>query len=132
MIDRLKTELVSDPLGRGYAAMTAQQAADSLNVVDRSRPRANLSGSEVFQALDVAELNGLSDVRQDRVLAVLGFDGGVNLWGKEGALFQAYFGAQSTTGQALLALRSETVSRATEIGITERVLPGHVEEARRA
>lgn len=31
----LKTELTTDPLGRGYAGMTDVQAADSLNAVNR-------------------------------------------------------------------------------------------------
>lgn len=33
----LSAELTTDPLGRGYAEMSDQQAADSLNAVDRVR-----------------------------------------------------------------------------------------------
>ena len=32
----LKREIVTDPLGRGYASMTDQQIADSLNTADRT------------------------------------------------------------------------------------------------
>ena len=34
----LKSELDDDPLGRGYAGMTDQQASDSLNTMDRPGP----------------------------------------------------------------------------------------------
>ena len=34
----LKIELDADPLVRGYSGMTDQQAADSLNTVNRSIP----------------------------------------------------------------------------------------------
>ena len=34
----LRTELLIDPLGRGYSGMTDQQAADNLNMVNRESP----------------------------------------------------------------------------------------------
>lgn len=34
----LSDEIANDPLGRGYAGMTNQEAADSLNAVDRPAP----------------------------------------------------------------------------------------------
>lgn len=37
-IQILKDELTTDPLSRGYAAMTDQQAIDSLNALDRNAP----------------------------------------------------------------------------------------------
>ena len=33
----LTAELIADPLGRGYAEMTDQEAADAMNAVDRTR-----------------------------------------------------------------------------------------------
>lgn len=54
-IDPLVDELANDPLGRGYAGMTAQQAADDLNAIIRTRPRTAVPASEVFARFVPAE-----------------------------------------------------------------------------
>lgn len=56
----LASELSVDPLVRGYAAMTDQQAADSLNVVDRpaSVPKSDL----LRYVVENAKWKGIADL----------------------------------------------------------------------
>ena len=66
-IEKLRTELNDDILGRGYSGMTDEAAANSLNdTIDRSLNRATMTASEVFNAVDAAEFAGL-DGEQLRV-----------------------------------------------------------------
>ena len=37
-IEKLRAEIVNDPLGRGYSSMTDAEVADSLNARDRQQP----------------------------------------------------------------------------------------------
>lgn len=113
----LANELTTDPIGRGYAAMSNAQVVDSLrNVKDRSRIRARMESSEVFQAIDIAELMAKTDAQRNAVLAVLSF-GWVNPAGKEATLFTTVFGSGSATIAALQTARMESISRCQEIGI---------------
>jgi len=132
MADILKGELANDPLGRGYAGLDAEQAAASLNLKDRSRVRASMSGDEVFQATVAAEFAALAanSRKQDMWLAFCA-RGSIDPAGAGNVAFvQFIFGAGSATVAALSSLRQETISRAAELGLGE-VLPGEVEEVRR-
>lgn len=124
-IQALKTELTTDPLGRGYAGMSDQAAADSLNTVDRQRNKASVTGDEIFNAADGAELaalaNGAAGPQRkfQMFLALCGRDS-VDPFGTANvALIQEIFGGGSATATALNALRVETVSRAVELGLGE-------------
>ena len=112
----LAAELTNDPLSRGYAGMSNAQVVVSLRTENRSRIRARMDASEVFQAIDIAEFNAKTEAQQRNVLAVLGF-GSVNPQGKEAALFTSIFGGGSATITALAAARLENVSRAVELAI---------------
>lgn len=116
-MDILRTELNTDPLGRGYAGMTNAQVVNSLrNVIDRTRIRSRMDSSAVFQAIDITEFNAKTDQQQRNVMAVLAF-GSVNPQGKEATLFTNIFGAGSATITALAAARQESVPRCVELGI---------------
>ena len=124
----IKTELTTDPLARGYAGMTDQEVADSLNTVDRERNKTTLSGTDVFNAINVTEFNALTDAVQARIWNVLHL-GTINPFGLEATLFVGAFGAESETITNLSAIRKESISRATEIGVGF-VMAGHVQNAR--
>lgn len=131
-LDALRAELTTDPLARGYAGMTAEQAAASLNVADRSRIRTSMSGDEVFQATVAAEFNALT-VNSGKQTMWLSFcaRSSIDPAGVANVAFvQFIFGAGSSTVIALNALRQESISRATELGL-EHIEAGHVEEVRR-
>ncbi len=134
-IQALKTELTTDPLGRGYAGMGDQAAADSLNTVDRQRNKTSITGDEIFNAADGAELaalaNGAAGPQRkfQMFLALCGRDS-VDPFGTANvALIQEIFGGGSATITALAALRTEPVSRGVEIGFGT-VGSGDVSEAR--
>lgn len=125
----LVNELTNDPLSRGYAAMTESEVVDSLvNNKDRSHIRERMDSSEVFQAIDIAEYLSKTDQQQRNIMAVLAF-GSVNPQGKEAALFQQIFGGGSATISALQTARTEYISRAQELGISN-VYVVDVEKAR--
>ncbi len=130
-IDALRDELLNDPLARGYAVMSDADAADDLNslLTGRTRPRASMTSTEVWQAIDVTELRALADGDRSLVMAVLQFEQ-INPFGNEASLFMALFGGGSATITALIVARQETVSRAVELDLG-KVKPGNVEEARR-
>ena len=125
----LADELTNDPLSRGYAGMTNEEVVNSLrNVFDRSRIRARMDSSEVFQAVDITEFNTLTDTQQRNVMAILSF-GSVNPDGREKDYFVNVFGAGSDTITALNTARVESINRATELGIPN-VYIGDVEAVR--
>lgn len=131
-IDILKSELTTDPLTRGYAGMSDEAAAADLNTVYRTRQRDAVSGSEILNATDNAEFRrlGVTDVQRNQWLALCGTDSINVSSGVAKALEASIFGAGTTTRSNLVALKTENISRATELGL-ETVKAGHVEEARR-
>lgn len=128
-IDALNTELTADPLTRGYSGMSDEAAADDLNTACRERNRPTMTGSEVLNAIDIAEFSALSAEIQRRIWDVIHI-GEINPFGVEAQLFIGAFGTESTTIASLQILRKEAISRGTELGLGV-IRAGHVEEARR-
>ena len=58
---KLRTEIVGDPLARGYAGMTDGQLAADLHTVDRTIERETLPSWEVMDAIVPAERAGLAN-----------------------------------------------------------------------
>jgi hypothetical protein len=117
-INLLNTEVDTDPLGRGYAGMTDQQLADSLNAADRSRNRVSMSGDEVFQSLDSqATWDALTDAARSNFLSFCARDNIDPFGAANVALVTSIFGTPSATLTNLNNARTELVSRATELGI---------------
>ena len=113
----LKTELDTDPLTRGYAGMTDEQAATDLNTVYRTQPRGSMNGDEIFAATDNAEFVGLTDHKQQLWVSFTSKDI-INAYDQTNIDFLDYiFGAGSTTKTTLAALREEDVSRGVELGL---------------
>lgn len=126
----LIAELRDDPLTRGYAGMTAAQAADALNARTRTRNRAMVSVSEILDAIDWVEYDALAAAHKARLNLILARDAVNANSTNVRAAFLAAFAAGSTTRTSLIALLAEPISRAVEIGMTEPATPGLIEWAR--
>ena len=124
----LAAELITDGLSRGYAGMTDAEAAVDLNTEYRERNRTSMSGSEIVNAVDVSEWTGLSDTQRRTVWDIVHM-GDVNPFGVEATLLIGVFGPESTTIGNLAVVRKESISRATELGLS-RVREGTVAQAR--
>jgi len=125
----LKTELTTDPLGRGYAGMTDQEAADDLNTTYRTRDRTSMTGREVGAAVVKAEYAALADAQKDRVLFLFGRDD-LDPFKFEADVMTDIFGGGSDTIAALAAARVEAISRALELGLRTPVRRSYVTAAR--
>ena len=112
----LKSEMDTDPLVRGYASMTDQQVADSLNTVDRQVNIETLSGGDIYECLDLAEFAALTPDDRTRVDRVLSLDS-VKIQGNAKTELASIFGSITSTRAALLAKIKRSVSRAEEIGV---------------
>ena len=130
--DILKPEVLGDPLGRGYAALNAVDAAATFQVLDRPRSRTSMTPSEVFNAVDKAEYLSLTPDKLDLLWGLLGLHT-LNPFGREADVLVQIFGAGSNTVVALAAMRVEFMSREEELGLlgaSVEVGPAHIEIAR--
>ena len=121
----LKTEIALP----AYVAMTDVEIAASINTVNITRARATLSGSEILNATDSGEFTGLTDAQKSSWLAVCGVDEINTSTGIAKSLEATLFGAGTTTRANLIAVKNETISRGTELGLG-RVRAGDVIHAR--
>ena len=127
-IAALKAELIAGHPDAGPYDADAAVAAGQLNAVNRTRPRASMTGSEVINAVDPAEFAALEAGPKQMVWDIVHL-GTVNPWGIEATLMISIFGAGSATIVALAAARQQAISRAVEIGLGH-VRVGDVERAR--
>lgn len=124
----LKAELDNDPLVRGYATMSDEEAAVSLNVQDRTNDRQEVPAQEFIAAIKPAAFP--ADVKMQAYLALLLGTGSVPLEEPNvRTALKAIFVGQASTLAALVALQSEDISRAQELSIG-RVREGTVGQAR--
>lgn len=122
-------EITNDPLVRGYSGMTDAELADSLNTENRSVTKQFLTGSEIFNATDDVEYAALTDAQKsswDALCAIGSIDTNS---GVAKAREAELFGVSTTTRANLLAVRTQTVSRAVELGLGS-VDEGDVKKAR--
>ncbi|MHA2085557.1 MAG: hypothetical protein ACXABD_17515 [Candidatus Thorarchaeota archaeon] len=127
----IRDELLTDPLGRGYAAMTDQEAADDLNTEYRTRNRTSMTGDEVFQSIESQVVWGaLTDNQRLEFLSLCGRET-IDPFGSANVdLVKEIFGSTSPTVTALAALRVEAISRAVELGLPTPVRDKHVASGR--
>ncbi len=128
-IDTLRTELTTDPLTRGYSAMSDEAAANDLNTVYRTANKTIMTASEVFNAINKAEFNALSVTNKQLIWDILHL-GELNPFGLEADIFVDVFTSGSTTITNLQTLRKNNVSRGVELGLGI-VRTGNIVEARK-
>lgn len=130
-IAALAVELTTDTLARGYAGMTNQQAADSLNTINRTGPERTIIPSyEIIDATVPGEWATLTATEKQRYQTITGA-GQVNIKNANTrAALAAMFGVGTTTRSNLIALQAGSqISRAEELGLGT-VGDGHVASAR--
>lgn len=125
----LKTELDTDPLGRGYSAMTDEQAADSLNAPVRDVDRVEFSGGMLAACITPADWTALSNGGKEAVKLYCAA-GPMPMTSNLKAVLAGLFGAGTQTRTNLIALMKRGGSRAEELGLG-RVTPSNVADARR-
>ncbi len=126
----LKTELLAGHPDTGAYDADDAVAATELNVVNRTRTRATVEGSEILNATDDEEFTGLAAADKSRWLALCGVDEINTSSGVAKSLEADLFGENTTTRTNLVALKSPPASRAIELGLGV-VTQGKVWEARR-
>ena len=67
----LESELLNDPLTRGYSGMTVQQIVDDLNTSYRTRNRTTMTGREVANEVVNSEYDALTDTQKSQFLALI-------------------------------------------------------------
>ncbi|KKN04068.1 hypothetical protein LCGC14_1101350 [marine sediment metagenome] len=119
---KLRQELLTDPLGRGYAGMT--DAAVLADLIDASlRAMADvdtLAGAEIYEVIHRAEFIGLSNAEEAELTIILGLGESIKVGSgsKARTALAGMFGAGTQTRTDLLALvTNRTQSRAQELGI---------------
>lgn len=124
----LRDELSNDPLGRGYGTMTDAEVVADLTTASRTRQKASITGSDLWNHTDSTEFNALSETAQQRWLGLCGVDT-IDPFGPAEDVAVNLFPADSTTLSNLAAFRVEDISRATELGLGD-VKPYDVQKAR--
>ena len=116
--DLLKPEVLGDPLGRGYGAMTDAEASTRINLVDRPRNRTSMSGDEVFQSVEsLAVWNGLTSDQRGEFLSFCARDSIDPFGTMNVSLVVSIFGPGSPTVANLQSARVELISRPVELGL---------------
>jgi hypothetical protein len=118
---KLRTELTTDPVTLGYAPLTDQAAADKLNATNtgRTRNRTAVGTDEVLNQIDDAAWPTTA-ILQNKLQILLERQtvdaSNTRVRGIFAAIFPNSGGTAATLGR-LNALGTETVSRATELGL---------------
>ena len=113
----LKSEIDTDTLTRGYAGMTDQEVADSLNnTLDRALTRDVITGKEVKDRIDTGEWAARTDAQKQIVLALVSRDD-LEAFGIDATIFTDAMSGATTTTANLAAYRSYNGSRAEELGL---------------
>lgn len=125
----LKTEITTDPLARGYAAMDDPAVAASLNKPDRQPNRETLTGGMLAASVVRSEFDALSAAVKTYVQTLIGA-GEMPVTQQLRTELAAVFGAATTTRANLLALLKRTGTRAEELDLGS-VTPSDVADSRR-
>lgn len=126
---KLRSELVGDPLGRGYAGMSDAAALTSLRTVNRTLPRDTVPVYEVREAITLADWNGLTAAQREYLTMLFQSDVIYNKAGNIRTALGSIF-AGKTTLTNLQALQTRAVSRLEELGIGLDTTEGDIVLAR--
>ena len=124
----LRTEVESDPNGRGYSGMSDSAVAIDMNTSYVSQNRTSMTGSEIVNAVVISEFNGLSADDKQLFWDIVHL-GTINPFGVEATILTSVFGGGSDTIMALAVARVVTITRANELGLGT-VKTGYIEKVR--
>lgn len=132
-IKKLKQEIDTDPLGRGYSIMSDAEVAIDLNTAYRDTIATRLDPADVYNAIDDTEWDALSTAGQDEIYNIIhvGTINGLPIAPGDRARqrIKDVFGISSQTLINLLAIATTQISRGQELGLG-LVRIGHVTYAR--
>lgn len=117
--DVLRNELLADPIGLGYSGMTDLLAAAKLNALDtgRTQARTAVPVAEMFNAIVNADWPAVASLAESKLRALLQMQTVDASNANIKVIIGAVFGAGTVTRTNLLAIGSQTVSRAVELGL---------------
>lgn len=125
----LAAELTTDPLARGYSAMSDEQAANSLNAQNRLPDKTELAAGDIVAALVRAEYDALSAAGKAFLGVVLSAPS-IPITAIFRTNMAALFAAGTGTRANLVATLQRSGSRADEL-LLGFVTPSDVADARR-
>jgi len=114
----LKAELTAGHPDTGAYDADDALAAGELNAVNRTRSRDTITGSEILNATDDTEFSALTDANKDRWISICGVENINTSSGIAKALEADLFGGGTTTRANLVAVKTEDISRAVELGFS--------------
>lgn len=110
-------ELTQDPLGRGYSGMAPDAAATDLNTAYRQVFRDDILGSELFEGIEAADWQLISENQKLLVVSLLSFPGSVNPQGNVKTLLISIFGSGSATIANMADISRHFITRSSELGL---------------
>ena len=113
----LKSELILDPLGRGYHDMSDAEVVTDLNVKHREVEAEFVSGQEILEAAAWAEYGALTTEQRQSFGLIAGKDEVLISGPNTQAVLMALFGPGSDTRANLVTLQGPPISRALELGL---------------
>lgn len=117
-IQTLRSEIENDPETLGYSGKTDKQIRDILNTKDREVDVESVTGQELFEAVKPSDYDNLTDKQAGLLHAIISM-GTILVNGENTkAALLAMFGAGTDTRTNLAALQTKTISRATELGLS--------------
>jgi hypothetical protein len=127
----LRSELTTDPVTLGYSGLTDTQAAAKLNATDtgRTQARTAVPVAEIYNNIVNADWPTAASTSESKLRALLGMQTIDASNANTKTIIGAIFGAGTQTRTNLLAIGTQTVSRATELGLGP-VLVSDVTKAR--
>lgn len=129
---KLKTELTTDPLSRGYATKTDEQAAATFAINDRQPNRDSLDTGLLAASLTRADLGNAAVTANDKdYLRIVVSAGTLPLTATIKTELGAIFPAGSTTRANLLALMKRPGNRAEELNLGGIPTASDVADAKR-
>lgn len=129
----LKQEIETDPKGLGYSGMSDQEIVDKLNEIGGSgetKIKTSIAMSDILKALVYSEVIALT-TPQIQILELFTVSNDIDPSDTNiQEVFKGIFGAGTTTRSNLLALATESCSRAEKLGFAMTIEIWHVENAK--
>lgn len=129
-LQKLKTELDTDPIARGYSGMTDEAAAETFKLNDRQPNRTDLDGGLLVASVVRSEFAALS-AGDKQYVQLVAMASSLPLTATLKTELGAIFPAGSTTRTNLVALMKRPGNRAEELDLGGVPTPSDVANARR-